>query len=88
MSDNKELAKLAKGRGNAAFQAGDFTKAIEEFTAAIELDNTDHVFFSNRYTSTPHTQQGYFSYTYMYRQARVHKHTRIHVQLPLLSKLG
>lgn len=45
---NKEQAKQAKDRGNAAFSKGDFQTAVKEFTDAINLDSTDHVFFSNR----------------------------------------
>jgi stress-induced-phosphoprotein 1 len=45
---NREAALAAKGRGNAAFSAQKWEEAIKEFTAAIELDPTDHVFFSNR----------------------------------------
>lgn len=44
----KEQAQAAKNRGNAAFSAGDNELAVKEFTAAIELDSTDHVFWSNR----------------------------------------
>lgn len=46
-STNPE-ALAAKARGNAAFSAKNFEEAVKEFTAAIELDPTDHVFFSNR----------------------------------------
>lgn len=38
----------AKARGNAAFSSGDYAKAIEEFTQAINHDPTDAVFYSNR----------------------------------------
>jgi len=48
MSDAKQKAADAKARGNAAFSKGEFDKAVEEFTAAIALDPTDHIFFSNR----------------------------------------
>lgn len=44
----REQALAAKKRGNAAFAAKDWKKAIEEFTAAIALDPNDHVFYSNR----------------------------------------
>lgn len=44
----KEQAAAAKARGNAAFTAKKWEEAVKEFTAAIELDPTDHVFFSNR----------------------------------------
>jgi len=45
---NKDLAKQAKDRGNAAFQAGRVEDAIKEFSTAIELDGTDPVYWSNR----------------------------------------
>lgn len=44
----REQALAAKKRGNTAFAAKDWKTAIKEFTAAIELDPTDHVFYSNR----------------------------------------
>lgn len=44
MSDANSL----KDQGNKAFQAKDYDKAIELFTAALKLDPTNHVFFSNR----------------------------------------
>jgi stress-induced-phosphoprotein 1 len=37
-----------KAKGNAALQAGDFDDAIDAYTEAIELDATNHVFYSNR----------------------------------------
>lgn len=37
-----------KALGNTAFQAQKFEDALKHFTKAIELDSTDHVFFSNR----------------------------------------
>ena len=48
MPDAAETSAQAKAAGNAAFQAGDFDKAIEHFTAAIEADPTNHVLYSNR----------------------------------------
>lgn len=47
-SSNSAAAAAAKDRGNAAFKAGDFEKAAEEFSAAIALDPSDHIFYSNR----------------------------------------
>lgn len=44
----KEQAQAAKNRGNTAFAKGEFDTAVTEFSAAIELDPTDNVFFSNR----------------------------------------
>lgn len=44
MSDVNAL----KDQGNKAFSAKDYDKAIELFTAAIALDSSNHVLFSNR----------------------------------------
>lgn len=44
MSDANDL----KNQGNKAFAAKDYDKAIELFTAAIALDPSNHVLFSNR----------------------------------------
>jgi len=44
----REQALAAKKRGNTAFSTKDWKTAVNEFTAAIELDPTDHVFYSNR----------------------------------------
>ncbi|GAX22809.1 stress-induced-phosphoprotein 1 [Fistulifera solaris] len=41
-------AEEHKALGNTALQAGNFTKAIEEYSAAIRLDGTNHVYYSNR----------------------------------------
>lgn len=49
MSDDKIAQSIeAKNRGNEAFKAQDYETAIKEFSAAIELDPTNHVFYSNR----------------------------------------
>jgi stress-induced-phosphoprotein 1 len=37
-----------QAQGNAAFSNGDYTAAIKHFTAAIELDPSNHVLYSNR----------------------------------------
>lgn len=37
-----------KAQGNAALQAKNFSLAIENYTKAINLDGSNHVFFSNR----------------------------------------
>ncbi len=37
--------------GNAAFKAGDYTKAIEHYSEAIKLDPTAHTYWSNRSAS-------------------------------------
>ncbi len=47
-----------KNKGNEAFSAKDFDKAIGFFTEAIELDPTNHVLFSNR--SASFASQGKF----------------------------
>ena len=41
-------ADESKAAGNAAFAAGDYDKAVEMFTRAIEADPTNHVLYSNR----------------------------------------
>lgn len=43
----EEAAKL-KAEGNKFLQSKDFDKAIEKYTAAIGLDPSNHVFYSNR----------------------------------------
>lgn len=42
------LALEHKAKGNAFFKAQQWQQAIDEFSKAIELDDTQHVFFSNR----------------------------------------
>jgi tetratricopeptide (TPR) repeat protein len=42
------LAPQLKAKGNAAQQAGDFDEAIDYYTQAIELNNKNHVYYSNR----------------------------------------
>lgn len=48
MATSFELAQEAKARGNAAFQAGDFSSAVDHFSKAIELNPSDAVVYSNR----------------------------------------
>lgn len=48
MEDNTEAKAARKQAGNDAFRTGEYAKAVEEYTAAIELDDQDHVLFSNR----------------------------------------
>lgn len=50
----KTRAAAEKEAGNAAFKARDFEQAIVHFTAAIEADNTDAVFYSNRSAALAH----------------------------------
>jgi stress-induced-phosphoprotein 1 len=47
----KQLAQQAKDLGNKAFAEKRYQEAIDHFTRAIELDSSDHVFFSNRSAS-------------------------------------
>ncbi|GMH38183.1 hypothetical protein BSKO_06067 [Bryopsis sp. KO-2023] len=42
------MAAELKDKGNAAFSSGDYEGAIKFFSEAIEIDPTNHVFFSNR----------------------------------------
>ena len=46
----------ARRKGNAAFAAGEFAKAVKQFTMAIRMDKTNHVLFSNR--SAAHARAG------------------------------
>tara|TARA_B110000977_G_scaffold103477_1_gene135009 strand:- start:10883 stop:13027 length:2145 start_codon:yes stop_codon:yes gene_type:complete len=46
--EQKKAAQDAKALGNKEFVAGQFDAAAKHFTAAIEADPTDHVFYSNR----------------------------------------
>lgn len=41
-------AAAYKEAGNKALQAGNFDEAIAQYTLAIEMDSSDHVFYSNR----------------------------------------
>ena len=43
-----KMSAEAKKKGNEAFSAGDFSKAMKQFTMAIRMDKTNHVLFSNR----------------------------------------
>lgn len=44
----KMEAEAAKERGNDAFKAKDFDAAIEHYNSAIQADNTNATFYSNR----------------------------------------
>ena len=46
--DSKAKSLEFKAEGNAALSSQDYAEAIECYTKAIELDSTNHVFFSNR----------------------------------------
>ncbi|KAL9183613.1 hypothetical protein ACHAXT_004469 [Thalassiosira profunda] len=45
---SKEEAEAFKAEGNKALQAGNLTEAIEKYSAAINADGTNHVYYSNR----------------------------------------
>lgn len=45
----KMEAEAAKERGNDAFKAKDFAAAVQHYTAAIQEDNTNAAYYSNRY---------------------------------------
>jgi stress-induced-phosphoprotein 1 len=42
---------MPQAQGNAAFSAGNFEEAVRHFTAAAELDPSNHVLYSNRSAS-------------------------------------
>jgi tetratricopeptide (TPR) repeat protein len=46
-----EAASRSKVLGNSAFSAGKFEEAVEHFTAAISLEPSNHVHYSNRSVS-------------------------------------
>ncbi len=48
---NPELGLAAKERGNAAFKAGDFKTAIDEYTEAIKRDPASAPYYQNRATA-------------------------------------
>lgn len=48
MADAKAKSLEHKAKGNGHLKAQEFEKAIEEYTKAIALDGSNHVFFSNR----------------------------------------
>ena len=48
MSSPAEQAELFKNDGNKAFAAHDWPKAIDLYTKAIELDDKQPVYYSNR----------------------------------------
>eukprot|EP01104_Vermistella_antarctica_P008444 TRINITY_DN2108_c1_g1_i1.p1 TRINITY_DN2108_c1_g1~~TRINITY_DN2108_c1_g1_i1.p1 ORF type:complete len:555 (-),score=195.52 TRINITY_DN2108_c1_g1_i1:1320-2984(-) len=48
MSDNATNAAEFKAQGNAALAKGEFEEAVKCYTQAIEADDSNHVFFSNR----------------------------------------
>jgi len=46
--DQVKEANALKDKGNAAFTAKSFDDAVKHFTAAVALDGTNHILFSNR----------------------------------------
>ncbi len=48
MATPEEKATAFKNDGNTAFAAHDWPRAIELYSKAIELNDKDHTFFSNR----------------------------------------
>jgi len=48
MSKNTQKAEEFKAKGNKEFSAGNFNEAIKSYTKAIEQDNSNHVYYSNR----------------------------------------
>ena len=42
------FSHLSQALGNKAFSAGDYSGAISHFSAAIELEPSNHVLYSNR----------------------------------------
>jgi len=48
MAEPNREAEEQKELGNKAFSAKEYEKAIEYYTAAIQIDDKNHVYFSNR----------------------------------------
>lgn len=53
------LHRIPQAKGNAAFSAGRFAEAVEHFTAAIGVDPSNHVLYSNR--SAAHASMGAYA---------------------------
>ena len=73
---NVEAAQQEKARGNSAFQEKKWEDAAVHFTKALELDPTDHIFWSNRHARAR-------TLTRTHAHAYAHAHTRgvAHVDL-------
>ena len=65
MADQAEAEKV-KSQGNAAFSAGKLEEAVRLFTRCIELDASNHIYYSNRAAA----QTGLKNYTAAARDAR------------------
>jgi len=48
MSKDKQKAEEFKAKGNKEYSANNFNEAIKSYSKAIELDKTNHVYYSNR----------------------------------------
>ena len=48
LEERKKLGEEAKVQGNTAYAAGDFQKAIVDFTTAINYEPESYVYYSNR----------------------------------------
>ena len=51
MEEKEFLRARCKAKGNACLSAKDYNTAIQWYTAAIEKDGTNHVYYSNRSTA-------------------------------------
>lgn len=59
-STNKEMAEKMKAEANTCFKQEKFAAAEELYTKAIELDNSNAIYFANR--SITHLKQENFGY--------------------------
>lgn len=57
MADSKAQAVELKNQGNKAFAAHDWPTAIDFYTKAIELDESQPTYFSNRAQVWSHSSQ-------------------------------
>ena len=55
--EDKQKAVREKELGNAAYKAKNFDEAIQHYDAAIELDDSDISFLTNRYLPYPYRVQ-------------------------------
>lgn len=61
----EDLKCSARERGNVAFRAGNYEKAVEEFTVALLHDSGDHAIYSNR-------SAAYLSFTIIIQHCKTH----------------